>query len=461
MNQWFSKAATTALDLYVFGPTLIQTYRHLADLERWSREKIVAAQWMRVRQMAHHAYQTIPYYRTLFDERGLSPDQINTPEDYLRIPILTKDALRANLEQLVDRSGDPKRLRRSATGGSTGEPTPYYHGFAQAIVSAAVTYRNMRWAGWEFGDRIMRLWGSAFDVSRSQARRGRINNTVRNTRVIAAFDLSREAMSGYARDIAAFKPDLIVGYVDAMYLLASYLLDNDVQLGFKPKAIITSAGTLYDYQRQSIQTAFGCPVFNRYGGRELGDIAHECDEHAGLHINAGMIYVEVIRDGRPCQPGEEGELILTSLANFEMPFLRYAIGDRGIWADPDRICGCGRGLPLLAAVTGRVQDIIVMSGGRMISGAFFPHLFKEVANLRQFQVIQENERELLIKVAPLAPNQPIGLDFARAKIAQYLDPEITVNFEIVDVISPGPSGKLRPVISHVAVDIAGYQHLSA
>ena len=461
MNAWLSKIAIAMLDYSIHGNGLRRAYAELDQSQWWPQEKILDYQWAQVRRMVEHAYARVPYYRTVFEKAGLTPQDIQTPEDYLRIPILTKDALRANLEEMVDPQADRKQLRKSATGGSTGEPTPYYQGYTYSIYGIAATYRNTRWTGWDLGEKVAQLWGSAFDVSLSQSWRGWINHTFRNTRMIAAFDMSREAMSRYARGMKTFDPDLIIGYVDALYLLTSYLLEQGLQGSLRSKAVISSAGTLYEYQRQTIESAFGCPVFNRYGGRELGDIAQECQERNGLHINAETVYLEVLRDGHPCGPGEEGELILTSLTNFDMPFIRYAIGDRGVLAEPDRICRCGRGLPLLEAVTGRVQDVVATPGGRFVSGAFFPHLFKEVENVRQFQVVQEEKSELTIKVASVIAGRPIDIDFAREKIAEFLGADVNVVFEVVDVIPPGASGKLRPVISKVPVRIAGYQTLPA
>jgi phenylacetate-CoA ligase len=367
MNKTLSKHASGALDYLIHGPGLARAYQEL-DKSQWlPRETILHEQWNRVQRILGHAYAKVPRYREVMENAGLSPQDIQSPDDFLRVPILTKDSLRANIERMVDPDADRAQLRKGATGGSTGEPTPYYQGSLYSKYTGAATFRNMHWTGWDFGDRIVQLWGSPFDVGVGQSLRGRINRLARNTRVVPAFDMGKPAMQDYLSEIAVFRPELIIGYVDALYLLACYILEQgSTRLKPKPRAVISAAGTLYDYQRLAIETAFGCKVFNRYGGREMGDIAHECEAGQGLHINEETVYVEVIRDGQPCPPGVEGELIITSLTNFDMPMIRYAVGDRGVLAEPGLVCSCGRGLPLLTSVTGRVQDVIVTPAGKYI-----------------------------------------------------------------------------------------------
>ena len=457
MNRKVSKISTAALDYFIYGKRLSQTYYGLDRSQWWSLDKIKNYQWEEVSRMLWHTYKNVPYYYEIFKDAGLTPKDIKCPEDYLRIPILTKDKLRKNLGRMIHEKINRKKLRRDSTGGSTGEPTPYYQGYNYFTYFAASNYRTLAWTGWDFGDKIIELFGCSFDVRWNKYMKKRINNAFRNTHNILAFDMSKDAMSRYIREIKSFQPDLIIGYVEPLYLLACYLIEQGLQPNIRTRAVISTAGTLYNFQRETIESAFNCSVYNRYGSRELGSIAHECTENNGLHINAETVYLEVIRDGRLCESGEEGELVITSLVNFDMPFIRYAIGDRGILAETDRLCPCGRGLPLLERVTGRVQDIIVTPSGEIVAGEFFPHLFKEVDNVRQFQVVQKNTNELFIKVAPLDANRKIGIDFAQRKISKFLGEEINVVFQVVDAITPSVSGKLRPVVSHVPVNIAGYE----
>src|SRR5262249_36059664 len=137
--------------------------------------------------------------------------------------------------------------------------------------------------------------------------------------------------------------------------------------GFRPRGILAAAMVLHDWERRTIEAVFDCPVTNRYGCEEVSLIACECERHDGLHINADGVYVEVLRhDGTPAAPGEAGAVVVTALANRAMPILRYQVGDMAVASD--RCCPCGRGLPLLECIEGRVADYVVTPSGQLISG---------------------------------------------------------------------------------------------
>src|SRR5262249_8028755 len=136
--------------------------------------------------------------------------------------------------------------------------------------------------------------------------------------------------------------------------------------GYRPRGIITSAMVLHNWQRRVIEEVFACRVTNRYGCEEVSLIACECERHEGLHVNADNLLVEVLRDGRPAAPGEPGSVVVTDLSNRAMPLLRYQVGDVAVATD--RLCPCGRGLPLLERIEGREADYVVTPSGRLISG---------------------------------------------------------------------------------------------
>ena len=155
----------------------------------------------------------------------------------------------------------------------------------------------------------------------------------------------------------------------------------------RPRGIISSAQTLSQESREIIERAFHAKVFDKYGSCEFSGIAHECEVHAGYHVNAESYIVEIVRDGKPVAPGEVGEVLITDLTNRSVPMIRYALGD--LVTATDRLCPCGRGLPLIGAVQGRVQSIIIGTNGSFLPGAFFPHAQDYGHILRQFQVVQE------------------------------------------------------------------------
>jgi phenylacetate-CoA ligase len=190
---------------------------------------------------------------------------------------------------------------------------------------------------------------------------------------------------------------------------------------------------------------FQAPVFDRYGCREVMMIAAECDRHRGLHVTADNLYVEVVQGGRVCEPGERGEILLTDLHNYGMPMIRYKVGDVGSWAE--HTCACGRGLPLLNVVEGRTLDLIRTPSGRVISGEFFPHLLKDFASIRRYQIIQEREDTLRVRLAVDQALPEADHRLLQETITRTLGPEMRLDWEIGPDLALETGSKFRPVLS--------------
>ena len=194
--------------------------------------------------------------------------------------------------------------------------------------------------------------------------------------------------------ISALKPKGIKGYVSWLSLLAEELKMRPEAVRFQPEYLITSSEKLVPEARLTLKQGFGVEPFENYSSREFM-IASECEEHNGLHIAAENLIVETVKDGKPVQPGEWGEILITDLTRYGMPLIRYAIGDIGVLSD--RVCPCGRGLPMLEEVVGRVSDIIKTPDGKYLAAPAIAHIFKDLP-VKKFRVIQETDEELLIKV---------------------------------------------------------------
>jgi phenylacetate-CoA ligase len=217
---------------------------------------------------------------------------------------------------------------------------------------------------------------------------------------------------------------------------------------------MTSAGTLHDHMRETIRETFQAPVFNRYGSREVGDIACGCGVHEGLHVSAPTHYVEILRpDGTPTEPGEVGEIVVTLLTNYAMPLIRYRIGDMGAWAEST--CACGRSWPLLSNVTGRVSDTFLTEDGKSIHGEFFTHLFYGEEWVQKFQVVQESVHQVTITIVPaewgddLKRRHRAEMNVIREHIHSVMGQSCNVTFDFCSNIRPTDSGKYRYTISRV------------
>jgi len=319
----------------------------------------------------------------------------------------------------------------------------------------AAWHRGYGWAGAGPGTRQLYLWGVPLGARRSSLARckDRLYDWLYRKRVFSSFDMTRQREDAFVRELNDSRPDAIVAYTNPLYELARSLVARGVR-AYSPRSIVVGAEKLHGFQREMIERAFGAPVFETYGSREFMLIGAECERHAGLHLTQENLRVEVLdHDGRPTPAGAEGNVVITDLYNYGMPFVRYANGDRAIAGGADETCACGRGLAMLRQVSGRRLDVLRTPDGRRIAGEFFPHLLKDFAGIARFQVVQERMDRVELRVVYGGPGLgPAERRHLEAQARQALG--LAVRFELIEVaeIPLTAAGKLRVVVSHVAAN---------
>jgi len=420
-----------------------------AEKQQWdSREEILERQFRSLREMIKYAFEHVKYYKKLFNDHQINPENIKSPEDVKAIPILTKRDIQKNLHDLLSDACPASRRYQDASGGSTGQPTILYVDGMGLERKFAATLCSDKRTGWQVGEKVYYLWGADKEANRIHRLKERIvERFVYRKDTLNAFQLTEEKMADFARKMKFSNPQLIVAYTNAAYLFAQYLQENNIK-GIQPKGIVCSAETLTDEKRNYIENTFQCKVLNRYGSREVGLIASECDHQEGLHINSDDIYLE-IEPLKGCVSAEEnsGEIIVTDLINQVMPLIRYNMGDMATLEKS--LCSCGRGQPLIGNVTGRTSDFIIHPDGRLIHGELFSHAFYGIKEIRQFQIIQNKMDELDVNVVVLASLDESVKKHILDKISESVGNEVKVNLSIVDNIPTPPSGKFRFVISNI------------
>ena len=398
----------------------------------------------RLRPLLQHAFSNVPYYAGVAREIGLQADEFICYDDLTKLPILTKAIIREHGARLTAQSAPSSAIKANYTGGSTGEPTTFYQDAGYRSWAQADKVRCYERCNYVYGQPLIFLWGSDYDSSAHKSVPQRLVDRLgRNLIWLNTFDLSEQLMREYSAVIAAHAPVLIVGYVASLTMYARFLKSAGLPAP-RPRGIQASAEVLTSADRELLREVFGCEAFDRYGCREVGLVAHECDAHRGLHLSPLCNLCEVVdAQGVAVQPGQAGRVIATNLHNYAMPFIRYDLGDLAVVAPEP--CTCGRTTPLLRNIVGRTSDVIVCPGGRLLHGEFFTHLFYGRDEVRQFQVIQESLTIRLV-VADGADTEALCARLTEI-IHEHGDPALDVRFELLDRIDTSASGKYRFTIS--------------
>ena len=448
LRRWFSKRI--GYPLLVFGRSARdRKLRALLDekrqLAREPLDTLRRRQLEMLKLVVVNAGKTVPFYRRRFQEVGFNPESLQSLEDLARIPPLTKDDIREHLDELVSETYDRSKLVALTTGGSTGVPVHLYadqeawmHWEASALLADEC-------AGWQPGEPIAMLWGAVSELSAVKTLAGRARALVRNQLVLNSLEMSRATLADFHARLTRFRPALLVGYGSSLGALAWWLKGSQIGPVYPRVSVVNAAEPLYPERRALIETACGAPVFDRYGTRDAGPIAMECEAHAGLHINAVDLLVEPY-GGRT---GEPQELLITNLNAYGAPLIRYRIDDLAVFSD--RVCPCGRGTPLLERIVGRVLDIVYLPGGGMVHGGFF-FLVIEEHPVIEFQIVQDEDFSLTVRIVKAEGYTARDDEHIRKMMAEHVQ-GIPIRYEYVTSIDRTPTGKLRPVLSK-ALDIA-------
>jgi phenylacetate-CoA ligase len=427
-------------------------YSQILSETQWlSQQDIESIQRQNLQMLIKHAYETVPYYRRVFKQKGLSPNDIKCVGDLAKLPILTKDIVRKNARDLVSQSYPKKMLVPYRSGGS-GDQVRFFITKEQLSWEIAAEYRAYGWAGYRFGDRCFMFWASPIDLSRYKKVQKRLAMALERVFIVDTYIISNEVLARFTDLLQKFNPEIVKGYASSVYLMAKYLVENGVNY-VRPRAVITTAETLFDSMRATIENAFGCPVFDYYGSREVGGLAAECEKHSGYHISAENVAMEFMNEGESVAAGEKGVILVTSLRNYGMPFIRYKIGDVGTPAQDK--CDCGRGLPLIKSIEGRVSDFMAVYDKRMKRivpiGPMYPLIIIALMKvpLQSVRVVQETLDRVVIKAVKGRSYSSKHTDLLVNYLRKSLGDEIQIEFEFVDYIPPSPSGKRSTFVSKI------------
>ena len=443
----------------------LRTWRYSAETPRLVDEALERDTWdeatweaYRRRRLEHlldRAATRVPFYRERW--KGATPRDWRHLE---RWPVLDKESVRREPRAFLADDCDPKRMYREQTSGSTGTPLSLWWSRATAVAwYALVEARLRRWHGVDRTTRWAILGGQLVAAPGQRRPPYWVWNGALSQLYLSAYHLTPETVASYLEALARHRVEYLFGYASALDALARLALEGSHPAPAM-KVALSNAEPLLEHQRHSISRAFGCPVRDSYGLAELAVAGSECEEGT-LHLWPEVGLVEVLPDGAGdgAEPlpesrarGLSGELVATGLLNADMPLIRYRTGDRGTFPATAEPCACGRTLPVLEAVEGRLDDVLVTPDGRRI-GRLDP-VFKADLPLREAQIVQQAPDRVVVRVVP-AP----GFDDEDAadileRLGARLGPAVTTSLERVEALPRGANGKLRTVVSEVPADVA-------
>jgi phenylacetate-CoA ligase len=428
-----------------------KTFEYLKELERlqWaSPSELDELQFEKLKALLTHAEKNIPFYAKRFIESGFDPAKMQTLEDFKALPFLTKTEIRENLHEMTW-PNCPGGLHRYNTGGSSGQPLIFYFDRRRQAYDAAARALTHRWWGIDVGDKEVYLWGSPLEITK-QDRIKDLRDRLTNQLLLSAFELSPAQLHSYVKRIERFKPRCLFGYPSSIDLFCRMAKQHGYDLSkLGIKVVFSTAEVLYEHQKENISEALGgIPVVDGYGSREGGFISHECPQGA-MHVMDPNIIVEYIRNGHSVRPGEDGEIVVTHLDNWAMPFIRYRTED--VAQFDSKPCTCGRHLSIMKKIQGRTTDFVVTPDGRWQHALSIIYVVRDIEGVAEFKIIQEevdDVRVLLVVHKNIYPAD--GNDRIVKGFKKRMGDEVRVSIERVNAIPKDASGKYRYVVSRVA-----------
>lgn len=442
---WGQHVAVSAYGLYWNRLRFGAGYREFVDgyraRDRWSADQWRRWQTEQIGELVRLAAAHVPYYRATWTAAERAAGAAGHLE---ALPLLGKEPMRADPHAFVRDDVEVSRPLVFHTSGSTGTPI--------ASIWTAREYRNAlalrevrsaRWAGVSFTRPRATFSGRIVEPDPDSKGPFYRFNIVERQAYLSAFHLRRETAGAYVEALRKHRIEWLTGYAVSFYLLARFMLEDGIAPPRTVRAIVTTSEKVTPGMRETMERAFGCRVFEEYSTVENAVFASECEHHR-LHVSPDSGVVELLRpDGSPALPGEPGEVVATCLMRDYQPMIRFRLGDMATWdAEP---CPCGRGMPVLREVLGRVEDVVVGPDGREM--VRFHGIFTDQPHIREGQIIQETLTRIRVKVVPADGYGATDADNITARMHQRLGTGVEIIVEPVELIPRTKAGKFQPVVS--------------
>lgn len=446
LQNVFLNAYALRLHLRRHRPPFPELRKNWSESQWWDESRLREWQDHRLKDIVSYAYHNVPFYNERWSELGIVPEAVQGAGDLSKLPLLTKKEVREAGSRLIAKDPDLGRLSHGHTSGTTGTPLSLYYDRTMCVVNAVADWRQKEWGEMTRKDWCGVLLGRIIvPADQNEAPFWRVNRVHRQV-WYSAFHMSRGNLPWYINDIRDRKLRFMEAYPSTLFILGKHLIQAGQRLPMQ--AVFTSSETLHHTQRETIEEAFQCSVYDFYGQAERVIFAGQCEFHEGKHLFAEYGVTEIVNDeGEPVPTGETGWLTGTTLWNRGMPLIRYRTTDLSSRLNAN--CQCGRSLGRIADVTTKAEDIVVTPEGRYISPSVLTHAFKPIDSILKSQIIQDDITAITVKLVAGAQFTAEDQRQLVTALGKRVGEEMTIRVERVEDIPPEPSGKFRWVISRV------------
>ncbi|MBI5739847.1 MAG: phenylacetate--CoA ligase family protein [Nitrospirae bacterium] len=423
------------------GIKILRTLKHLNKLQWSSRERLIDYQNIKLGKLIKHVYHNVPYYEDMMRSKGIVPDDIRTIDDLKGFPILSKEIIRTNFPKIISKGANRRNLRKFKTGGSTGEPLTLFRDKNTMMWQEAALLRGWAWAGYNIGDTVINF--SYYDMNRIS-----ILGKMRSRLIKLYFYYAlakKEQLSKYLNEIKSLDPFCLSGLASSLCRNAG-LIEKYNMNGFRIPVIFSYGEMLHSHQRTLLESSFKGTVYDYYGCNEIGSMAYECEYH-NKHITEEHVILETVNSNGSDVVDTSGNIILTDLDNYAMPFIRYQVDDAGTLASGE--CNCKRGLRILKSLDGRSQEFLKTPDGKHVPMISFLYNFNRLQGIEQYQIIQTGFHNITLKIVKNNFYSPRDSEAMVRVIKEKIGNKVNVIVEECDHIPLTARGKTRLIISHL------------
>lgn len=426
-----------------YGKVFWETYNFLQESQWWSREKLEEYQLQQLSKLLHHAYANVPYYRRVFDERGLKPVDIQDLSDLSKLPCLSKDTFKSFARKLTAKNAALSKLSMSHTSGTTGSPLQFYRDPLEVQKEWAFVCHQWARVGYKPGDPRIELRGAINE--KIPIYYDPLSKVLRFSPLVGSKKIARD----YLERMRVFGAEFLHGYPGAIASFAHAIKRYGVTVPFKLRAVLFASETLYEWEREVVQEVFNCLTFDFYGQAEHVVMASECEKSTQYHCVPQYGITEIDPDTH--------EIIGTGFLNYVNPFIRYRTTDVALTPISSGCEQCGRNYyPVFAKVEGRLEDFIINPQGALIAPAVITHPFKDLKTIKDTQVVQESPDRVIVRAVPWDEGDLQLFEAELSKLCQdlqeILGADVQVKGKVTEGIERPRSGKFKWIRSDVSRD---------